>query len=81
MKRMIHASIDFKDMKLLDKCNRIKKFLATYSGTRVFEDFAKHIGEPVEDLIDLFCDLEAHGWITIPYEIQQDSDYANDDLY
>lgn len=69
------------DMSWDEQIQCMKNFVKNYKGTRVFEDFADYIGEDVEDIIDSFCDAEAHGDIRIPKSKQKDSDYANDDLY
>lgn len=64
-----------------DQVAVIQDFVKNYKGTKVFEDFADSIGVDVEDVIDLFADMESRGLVDIPREIQIDSDYANDELY
>lgn len=64
-----------------DQVNAIKRFVKNYRGTKVFEDFADSVGVDVDDVIDMFSDLEAHGIIYIPQEIQIDDMYVNNDLY
>ena len=69
------------DMDWPEQINYMKKYVRGYEGTRVFEDFAEHVGLPVEDIIDCFCDAEARGGLKVPQRKQADSDYANDDIY
>ena len=71
----------WEDMDLYEQIAVMKKFVRNYKGSKVFEDFAEHVGEDVEDIIDTFCDAEAHGDIKIPWNKQKDSEYANDDIY
>lgn len=59
----------------------MKKYKRKYKGTRIFEDFAEYIDEPVEDIIDAFSDAEYRGDIRIPERMQLDSEYRNDDIY
>ena len=71
----------WEDLDLYEQIAVMKKFVRNYTGTKVFEDFAYKIGVDVEDIIDTFCDAEAHGDIKIPWKKQKDSEYANDDIY
>lgn len=64
-----------------DQVAAIQSFVKNYKGKKVFEDFADSIGVDVEDVIDLFADMESRGLVDIPREIQIASDYANDELY
>ena len=59
----------------------MKKYKRKYKGTRIFEDFAEYIDEPVENIIDAFSDAEFRGDIRIPERMQLDSEYRNDDIY
>ena len=69
------------DLEFPDQVAAIEDFVNKYRGTKVFEDFAASVGVDVEDVIDLFADMESRGVIDIPREIQVNSEYANDDLY
>ena len=71
----------WEDLDFYEQIEVMKKFVRDYKGTKVFEDFAHKIGVDVEDIIDTFCDAEAHGDIKIPWKKQKDSEYANDDIY
>lgn len=73
--------VSWDDMSWKEQVECMKNFVKSYKGTRVFEDFADYVGQDVEDIIDSFCDAEAHGDIKISKSKQKDSDYANDDLY
>lgn len=64
-----------------DQVAAIQSFVKTYKGKKVFEDFADSVGVDVEDVIDLFADMESRGLVDIPREIQIESEYANDELY
>ena len=64
-----------------DQVNAIKQFVKNYRGTKVFEDFAASVGVDVDDVIDIFADLESYGIIYIPRNIQIDDKYMNNDLY
>lgn len=75
------SEVNWDEMSWREQVECMKNFVKNYKGTRVFEDFADYIGEDVENIIDAFCDAEAHGDISIPKSKQKDSDYANDDLY
>ena len=69
------------DMSWPDQIKYMKNYVRKYKGTRVFEDFADHIGVDVMDIIDSFTDAESHGDIKIPRSKQKDSEFANDDIY
>lgn len=69
------------DMDWEEQIKYMQKYVRSYQGTRVFEDFAEHVGLPVEDIIDSFCDAEARGYLKVPQKKQLDSDYSNDDIY
>lgn len=72
---------DWDSMDVYEQTEVIKKFVKSYRGKKVFEDFADRVGVPADDVIDLFCDAEAHGFIKIPKRMQAESEYANDDIY
>lgn len=78
---MQNPEVMWDDMSWHEQIAHMQQYVSTYKGTRVFEDFAAHISKDVEDIIDAFCDAEAHGDLKIPQRMQKDSDYANDDLY
>lgn len=69
------------DCDLGDQIEAIQSFVKNYKGTKVFEDFAASFGVDVEDVIDLFADVEAAGIVDIPQEIQIDDKYRNDEIY
>lgn len=69
------------DLSWPKQIEKMKSFVKSYRGTKVFEDFAESVGVDVEDVIDSFCDAEAHGDLKVPKSKQKDSDYANDDIY
>lgn len=72
---------EWEDLTFDEQVAVMRDFVRDYDGTRVFEDFADQIGVDVFDVIDTFCDAEAHGDIVIPRRAQKDSEYANDDIY
>lgn len=80
-RKLKEANTDWQSMDWDDQVNAIKRFVKNYRGTKVFEDFADSVGVDVDDVIDMFSDLEAHGIIYIPQEIQIDDTYVNNDLY
>lgn len=75
------GKIDWYELDWSEQIQLMKKYIKRYSGTKVFEDFAKYIDEPVEDIIDAFSDAEYRGDIRIPERMQLDSEYRNDDIY
>lgn len=81
LRSLREATTSWFDMEFEDQTDAIQRFVATYKGTRVFEDFAASVGADVDDVIDLFADMESRGYLYIPREMQIDSEYANDDLY
>ena len=80
-RKLKESNTDWYSMDWDDQVNTIKRFVKNYRGTKVFEDFADSVGVDVDDVIDMFSDLEAHGIIYIPQEIQIDDKYVNNDLY
>ena len=80
-RKLKEANTDWYSMGWDDQVNAIKRFVKNYRGSKVFEDFAASVGVDVDDIIDLFADLEAYGVIDIPREIQIDDKYRNDDIY
>lgn len=75
------TKISWNDMELVDQLAAIQNYVKEYEGTRVFEDFAEYVNKDVSDVIDLFSDMESRNMIYIPYNIQKDSEFANDDIY
>ena len=75
------TKISWNDMEFVDQLAAIQNYVKEYEGTRVFEDFAEYVNEDVYDVIDLFSDMESRNMIYIPYNIQKDSEFANDDIY
>lgn len=75
------ADVGWFDLPWDDQVKAIKDFVINYEGTKVFEDFASSVGVDVDDIIDIFADLESHDIIYIPREIQVDSDFAHDEFY
>lgn len=80
-KSLKEANIDWYSMDWDDQVNAIKRFVKNYRGTKVFEDFAASVGVDVDDVIDIFADLESYGIIYIPRKIQIDDKYMNNDIY
>ena len=80
-KSLKEANIDWYSMDWDDQVNAIKQFVKNYRGTKVFEDFAASVGVDVDDVIDIFADLESYGVIYIPRKIQIDDKYMNNDIY
>lgn len=80
-KSLKEANIDWYSMDWDDQVNAIKHFVKNYRGTKVFEDFAASFGVDVDDVIDIFADLESYGTIYIPRKIQIDDKYMNNDIY
>ena len=80
-KSLKEANIDWYSMDWDDQVNAIKQFVKNYRGTKVFEDFAASVGVDVDDVIDIFADLESYGIIYIPRKIQIDDKYMNNDIY
>ena len=81
LKEAVDTYTSWFDLEFADQVAAIKDFVNKYRGTKVFEDFAASVGVDVEDVIDLFADMESRGVIDIPREIQVNSEYANDELY
>ena len=89
MKRMYKENVtassatgeDWLNLRWNDQLADMKAYVKSYKGTRIFEDFAESIGVDPDDIIDMFCDAEAHGDIKISQKKQQDSAYANEELY
>lgn len=75
------TKISWNDMELVDQLAAIQNYVKEYEGTRVFEDFAEYVNADVDDVIDLFSDMESRNMLRIPYVIQKDSEFANDDIY
>lgn len=75
------TKISWNDMELVDQLAAIQNYVKEYEGTSVFEDFAEYVNKDVSDVIDLFSDMESRNMIYIPYNIQKDSEFANDDIY
>lgn len=73
--------VDWYELDWDEQIQLMKKYISKYKGTRIFEDFAEYIDEPVEDIIDAFSDAESRGDIRIPERMQLDSEYRNDDIY
>lgn len=73
--------VDWYELDWDEQIELIKKYIRKYKGTRIFEDFAEYIDEPVEDIIDAFSDAESRGDLRIPERMQLDSEYRNDDIY
>ena len=80
-KSLKEANTDWYSMDWDDQVNAIKRFVKNYRGTKVFEDFAASVGVDVDDVIDIFADLESYGIIYIPRNIQIDDKYMNNDIY
>lgn len=88
-KRSADSSVDIKasseivwdELDWDEQIQLMKKYVRKYKGSRIFEDFAEYINEPVEDIIDAFSDAEYRGDIRIPERMQLDSEYRNDDIY
>ena len=80
-KSLKEANTDWYSMDWDDQVNAIKRFVKNYRGTKVFEDFAASVGVDVDDVIDIFADLESYGIIYIPRKIQIDDKYMNNDIY
>lgn len=75
------TKISWNDMELADQLAAIRNYVKKYTGTKVFEDFAESVNVDVDDVIDLFSDMESRNMLHIPYVIQKDSEFANDDIY
>lgn len=75
------TKISWNDMELVDQLAAIQNYVKEYEGTRVFEDFAESVNADVDDVIDLFSDMESRNMLHIPYVIQKDSEFANDGIY
>lgn len=75
------SEIIWDDLDWNQQIQLMKKYVRQYKGSRIFEDFAEYIDEPVEDIIDAFSDAEYRGDIRIPERMQLDSEYRNDDIY
>lgn len=75
------TKISWNDMEFADQLAAIQNYVKEYEGTRVFEDFAESVNADVDDVIDLFSDMESRNMLHIPYVIQKDSEFANDDIY
>lgn len=73
--------VDWYELDWDEQIQLIKNYIRQYKGSRIFEDFAEYINEPVEDIIDAFSDAEYRGDIRIPERMQLDSEYRNDDIY
>ena len=80
-RKLKEANTDWYSMDWDDQVNAIKRFVKNYRGTKVFEDFAASVGVDVDDVIDIFADLESYGIIYIPRKIQIDDKYMNNDIY
>ena len=80
-RKLKEANTDWYSMDWDDQVNTIKRFVKNYRGTKVFEDFAASVGVDVDDVIDIFADLESYGIIYIPRNIQIDDKYMNNDIY
>lgn len=75
------TQICWNDMEFADQISAIRNYVKKYTGTKVFEDFAESVNADVDDVIDLFSDMESRNMLHIPYVIQKDSEFANDDIY
>lgn len=75
------TQICWNDMEFVDQISAIRNYVKKYTGTKVFEDFAESVNADVDDVIDLFSDMESRNMLHIPYVIQKDSQFANDDIY
>lgn len=75
------TQICWNDMEFVDQISAIRNYVKKYTGTKVFEDFAEYVNADVDDVIDLFSDMESRNMIYIPYNIQKNSEFANDDIY
>lgn len=75
------TQICWNDMEFVDQISAIRNYVKKYTGTKVFEDFAESVNADVDDVIDLFSDMESRNMLHIPYVIQKDSEFANDDIY
>ena len=75
------TQICWNDMEFVDQISAIQNYVKKYTGTKVFEDFAESVNADVDDVIDLFSDMESRNMLHIPYVIQKDSEFANDDIY
>lgn len=73
--------VDWYELDWDEQIQLMKKYVRQYKGSRIFEDFAEYIDEPVEDIIDAFSDAEFRGDLRIPERMQLDSEYRNDDIY
>ena len=80
-RKLKEANTDWYSMDWDDQVDAIKRFVKNYRGTKVFEDFAASVGVDVDDVIDIFADLESYGIIYIPRNIQIDDKYMNNDIY
>ena len=80
-RKLKESNTDWYSMDWDDQVNTIKRFVRNYRGTKVFEDFAASVGVDVDDVIDIFADLESYGIIYIPRKIQIDDKYMNNDIY
>ena len=75
------SDVNWDDMDWSEQIKYMRNYVRKYKGTKVFEDFADHLGLDVMDIIDSFADAESHGDIKIPQSKQKDSEFANDDIY
>lgn len=69
------------DIDFLDRVDIMRDYIYDYQGSRIFEDFADHVGVAVDDVIDDFTDAEYRRDIYIEKSQQENSEYAQDDIY